>query len=103
MLDWYKTLIALRRETPGLIEGDPAAATATYDATRNLLLYSHAGLLVACNLGDNEVGVPEASDASLILAATAPASGDIAVLAPDSVSVWRCSQVPASRAPRIGP
>ena len=90
MLDWYRALITIRRETPGLVESDAAAAMATYDATRNLLLYSHAGLLVACNLGDNEVSVGEASDASLILAAATPASGEIAALAPDSVSVWRC-------------
>ena len=91
MLHWYRALIAIRRETPELAEGDPAAATASYDATRNLLLYSHAGLLVACNLGDNEVAVPEASGAALILAAAEPASDSAGTLAPDSVSVWRCA------------
>jgi maltooligosyltrehalose trehalohydrolase len=90
MLDWYRALIVIRRATPRLIEGDAAEATATYDATRNLLLYAHAGLLVACNLGDNEVTVPEASGARPILAASAQASSDVATLAADSVSVWRC-------------
>ncbi len=89
MLDWYRALIAIRRATPELIEGDAVEATATYDASRNLLLYSHAGLLLACNLGDYEVTVPEASGAVLILAAAESAPGRTETLAPDSVSIWR--------------
>jgi maltooligosyltrehalose trehalohydrolase len=89
MLAWYRALIALRQATPELINGDPAKTTAAYDATRNLLLYSRAGLLVACNLGDNEVGVPEASGAALVLSSSPPASEGDSALASDSVSIWR--------------
>jgi maltooligosyltrehalose trehalohydrolase len=89
MLAWYRALIALRQATPELVDGDPAETTAAYDATRNLLLYSRAGLLVACNLGDNEVDVPEASGAALVLTSSTSAPGGDPALASDSVSIWR--------------
>jgi glycosidase len=92
MLDWYRSLIAVRKETPGLTECD-TEVTASYDAGRNLLIYSHAGLLVACNLGDTIVAVPEAEDSALLLASSPSVSG---TLAPDSVSVWRRSDTPGT-------
>ena len=88
MLAWYRQLIAIRRATPALT-GCHAAPTAWYDATRILLLYAHAGLLVACNLGDNDESVPEASAASLLLTSTAIPATAVPRIAPDSVSVWR--------------
>jgi maltooligosyltrehalose trehalohydrolase len=88
MLAWYRALIALRRATPGL-HADASQAAASYDASRNLLLYSHAGLFVACNLGDNEASVPEASRSSLILASATSSPRRVPTIAPDSVSIWR--------------
>lgn len=89
MLEWYRSLIAVRRESRERTDGNAPAATATYDATRNLLLYSHAGLLVACNLGDYDVTVPEAADATVLLASAAATPAVLTALAPDSVSIWR--------------
>jgi maltooligosyltrehalose trehalohydrolase len=89
MLAWYRALIAIRRATPALSAGDHDAPHAWYDATRILLLYSHAGLLVACNLGDNGAPLPEASGASLLLTSSASTADDVPSIAAESVSIWR--------------
>jgi maltooligosyltrehalose trehalohydrolase len=89
MLLWYSQLIALRHATPALTDPDGPEAAASYDATRCLLLYSHAGLLVACNLGDNPASVTEASGARLLLASAVGADEAVPTLAPDATAVWR--------------
>jgi maltooligosyltrehalose trehalohydrolase len=91
MLSWYSDLIALRRSTPALTASDGPDATASYDATRCLLLYAHAGLLVACNLGDNPAEVSEAAGACPLLASTPLLDATIPTLAPDATGIWRAS------------
>ncbi len=89
MLAWYRALIAIRRATPALTARGADTPRAWYDATRIVLMYEHAGLLVACNLGDNDAPLPEASRASLLLTSS-PIPGDgMPCIAADSVSVWR--------------
>jgi maltooligosyltrehalose trehalohydrolase len=89
MLDWYRALTAIRHETPALSADGNEAPRAWYDATRILLLYEHAGLLVACNLGDNDAPLPEASNATLLLTSAATPAEAVPSVAPDSVSIWR--------------
>ena len=89
MLGWYQDLIALRRATPGLTDPDGPEARAWYDTARDLLLYSNAGLLVVCNLGEATAEVPEAAKTSLLIASIAAPQDPITSIAADSVSIWR--------------
>ncbi|MGA7989590.1 MAG: malto-oligosyltrehalose trehalohydrolase [Candidatus Dormiibacterota bacterium] len=91
MLAWYRALIAIRRATPALSARGGDAPRAWYDATRIVLLYAHAGLLVACNLGDNEAALPEAANASLLLTSAPMPGGGMPRIAAESASVWRTS------------
>jgi maltooligosyltrehalose trehalohydrolase len=88
MLRWYRDLIALRRETPALRSGDAAGIDARYESERRVLVYSNAGLVVACNLGVDVAGIAEARDAEPVICSGA-ACDSASALPPDSVAVWR--------------
>ena len=89
MLAWYRQLIELRRVRLIASEADDVATTAWYDSTRSLLAYTHADLLVCCNLGEETVRVPEAMGATLLLSSDHGASTeDTPTLNADSVAVW---------------
>ncbi len=91
MLAWYQDLIALRRATPELTTLFPVDVRSWYDPDRALLVYAAAGLMVACNLGDSHVDVPEAVEAGLALASDPVGDEAIPRLIPDAVAVWRVS------------
>jgi len=52
LLRWYRTLIAIRRESPSLRDGNYRAAMVTVDERQGHLLIRRGGVLVACNLGE---------------------------------------------------
>ena len=97
MLEWYRQLIELRRGRL-LAFGEEAVATnAWYDSTRSLLAYTHADLLVCCNLGDDTVRVPEAMGATLLLSSETGVRMDVTpTLNADSVAVWGDAGKPTS-------
>lgn len=89
MLDWYRRLIELRRVRLIASEAQGVATNSWYDSTRSLLAYSHADLLLCCNLGTEPVGVPEAADAMLVLASDDAVRSDAGpALNPNSVAIW---------------
>lgn len=55
-LDWYRRLIDLRRTRPELSSAAPAASA--YDEEARWVRLCRSGLVVAANLGENEVVVP---------------------------------------------
>lgn len=85
MLQWYQDLVALRRVTPDLHTGDASQVAVRSDAERRLLVYSNAGIIVACNLGADAVTVEEALGAERVLSSSA---GTGTELPPESVAVW---------------
>jgi maltooligosyltrehalose trehalohydrolase len=89
MLAWYQEVIALRRATPGFAGGGMAEPHAWYDTARALLLYSHAGLLVVCNLGERAADLPEAGDDTLVMSSASVAGDAYPSIAADSVAIWR--------------
>ncbi len=97
MLEWYRQLIELRRGRLLAFEEEAVATNAWYDSTRSLLAYTHADLLVCCNLGDDTVRVPEAMGATLLLSSDAGARMDVTpTLNADSVAVWGDAGKPTS-------
>ncbi|MGA8635385.1 MAG: malto-oligosyltrehalose trehalohydrolase [Candidatus Dormiibacterota bacterium] len=97
MLAWYRQLIELRRVLLIASEADDVATTAWYDSTRSLLAYTHANLLVCCNLGEETVRVPEAMGATLLLSSDhGTSTEDTPTLNADSVAVWGDVAAPSS-------
>ena len=85
MLQWYQDLVALRRVTPELHTGDASRVTVRSDGERRVIVYSNAGIVVACNLGADTVTVEEALGAERVLSS---AAGTGTELPPESVAVW---------------
>jgi maltooligosyltrehalose trehalohydrolase len=89
MLDWYRALIALRRECPELGVGELDAGV-DVAADRSWLRVVRRGVEVVVNLGPDDRAVP--CSAGAVLLASDPAiagtvEGDHLVLPPDSVAI----------------
>lgn len=50
-LEWYRTLLALRRRLPGLVDGDRASLSTMVDEEARTLAVQRPGVVVAANLG----------------------------------------------------
>jgi maltooligosyltrehalose trehalohydrolase len=91
LLDWYRRLIRLRRETPALSDGRLEEVRARWDQA-GWLVIERGTVTVACNLGATTARLPRASDRpARILAASPPDArvhGAEIVLPPDGVLVF---------------
>jgi maltooligosyltrehalose trehalohydrolase len=54
MLDWYRQLIRLRRDSPSLIDGEPGHTSATFSELERWLSMERGEVTVSCNLGETE-------------------------------------------------
>ncbi|MBA2436847.1 MAG: malto-oligosyltrehalose trehalohydrolase [Acidimicrobiia bacterium] len=91
VLDWYRTLIALRRSTPGLSDGRLDRVAVRYDEQAGWLVIERGELRVAANLGRTEakIDLGGAGDTH-VLAASDPrvvVEGLSATLPPDTVVI----------------
>jgi maltooligosyltrehalose trehalohydrolase len=68
MLEWYRSLIRLRRSTPCLNNGEPGNTTVTYNEEQEWLCMSRGSIVVACNLSETERSLPPISGARMVLA-----------------------------------
>jgi maltooligosyltrehalose trehalohydrolase len=61
MLDWYRQLIRLRRDSKSLIDGEPGHTSATFSELERWLSMERGDITVSCNLGETEAtfSVPE--------------------------------------------
>ncbi|HWH35612.1 MAG TPA: malto-oligosyltrehalose trehalohydrolase [Acidimicrobiales bacterium] len=91
MLDWYRTLIELRRSTPGLGDGRLDRVRVRVDEEAGWLVVERGQLRVAANLGPSPVTVAlEGGTDQAVLAASHPGisvHGDHADLPSDSVVI----------------
>lgn len=91
MLDWYRTLIALRRSTAGLADGCMDRIAVRYDEQAGWLVVERGQIRVAANLGRTDVKVELGVEAAtVVLAASEPGivvDGASATLPSDSVVV----------------
>ena len=91
-LEWYRQLIKLRRATPELGCGDPAASRVRVDTDAGWLLVERGGHLVAANLGSNAAEIPYDSAAELtpcLCCGVTAVAGSALRLDPDSGGIWR--------------
>jgi maltooligosyltrehalose trehalohydrolase len=89
VFEWYRRMIALRRQMPVLTDGLREQARTSFDETQGWLVLERGPLTVAVNFGDQAVNLP-APGHQLVLAASEPAvavADGALVLPPDSVAV----------------
>lgn len=94
MLEWIRSLIALRRRTPELLDGRLEQVAVRVDETARTIVVRRAGIVVAANLGDRarRVGLPESAAAAEVLLRSKPEArlaGEAVALPPESCAVIR--------------
>jgi maltooligosyltrehalose trehalohydrolase len=91
LLLWYRSLIALRRETPALTDGDLSAVQVDFDAGECWLCMTRHNIVLALNLSDRTRSVEVPADALLLMTSDGLVelvAGDLS-LPPDSVAILR--------------
>ena len=89
MLSWYRHLIALRRASPSLNDGEPGNTIVKFCEEQRWLSMNRGSILVACNLSRGDLRLPVAPSAEVILGSKSEVrlgSGALR-LAPDSVAI----------------
>ncbi len=89
MLDWTQKLIALRRSTNALNDGDIHHMHVEYDADKRWLTMQRGPITTIINIGEAEVTLPLNGSAAVILRSRAEVEirGDSITLAPMSLAV----------------
>lgn len=89
VLDWYRALLRLRREHPGLLEA-PDAGGVEVDGGSGRVVVDRGEVVVVANLGPEPVPVPDAIRAlgEPVLAWDKSVGEDAAELGVDGVRVW---------------
>jgi maltooligosyltrehalose trehalohydrolase len=89
MLEWYRRLIALRRGSPALNDGEPGQTKVSFDEERRWLVMERGAVTVMGNLGTKTVELDNPRGLSLVLASRVDAetAGDKVVLPPDTLAV----------------
>jgi maltooligosyltrehalose trehalohydrolase len=89
LLDWYRRLIALRKGTPDLADGDLSGVEVQFDDSQQWLTLTRRSVAVACNLAGDGQSVPLPFDGTLLLASDhhIRLNGTIAELPPESVVI----------------
>ncbi len=89
LLQWHKDLIALRRNSSELSDGNLNAVQVRFDEAAQWLVLERGGFRIACNLGKAPVEVEIGSGGQLLLASddSIALSGAKVKLGPDSVAV----------------
>ncbi|GLX47687.1 malto-oligosyltrehalose trehalohydrolase [Streptomyces hygroscopicus subsp. hygroscopicus] len=72
VLDWYRRLIALRRDQPDLTDPDLADTKVAYDEEARWLAFRRGDVRVAVNLGKEPAAIPMGPRPALLLAAWEP-------------------------------
>jgi maltooligosyltrehalose trehalohydrolase len=88
MLEWYRSLIRLRKERPELRDGALERVRVSADDERRTLVVRRGEVVIAANLGDEPASLAEARDGSVLLASfTAPGEEPAGRLPPRSVLI----------------
>ena len=90
LLEWHKALVALRRRSPALSDGDFNQVRATWDEAAQWFCLTRGPITVACNLADHPQPVPIPPGGQAILLASdhsAEVVNGAVRLAPDSVAI----------------
>ncbi|MGD0443709.1 MAG: malto-oligosyltrehalose trehalohydrolase [Edaphobacter sp.] len=70
MLEWYRRLIALRRGSPSLNNGEPGQTKVRFDEERRYLVMERGAVTVICNLGDERMEFENPKRIPLVMASS---------------------------------
>jgi 1,4-alpha-glucan branching enzyme len=89
MLEWYRALIRLRRNTPCLNDGAMGSVHVTYNEQQKWIRMERGSISIICNLGEKEKLFSASQPSSVVLASRSEITiGDHGVnLPPDTVAV----------------
>jgi maltooligosyltrehalose trehalohydrolase len=89
VLDWYKKLIALRKQTPDLTDGHLEDVDSCYSEPDCWFVLNRGPIQVACNLSKVKRQIPVDSDADQLLASHPDCSlgNGLIQMPPESVSI----------------
>lgn len=104
MLDWYRSLIRIRRSSPDLHRGDLNAVEVQFSDRDHWLLMKRGEIAVACNFGKDPWLVPMPGNREVLLGSGGEirACGDGVVLPPKSVLILATPRDDADRAEAAG-
>ncbi len=98
ILDWYRRLIALRRENPELRDGDLAHTQVCFDESAQWLAIARGTLRVFCNFAMHVNVIASQRCATLLLASNEGVRSDSATvtLPPETVAILKTRQTAAT-------
>ncbi len=93
MLRWYKQLIALRRSSRALVDGDLRKVDVRFDEDAKWLVVRRGEFQVACNLGSAVAAIELSTPGKIALSSDSSNSveGQAVTLRPDSVMILRAN------------
>ena len=94
MLEWYRRLIALRRGSPALNDGEPGQTKVSFDEERRWLVVERGAVTVMGNLGTETVELDNLRGLALVLASRVDveAAGTRVLVPPDTLAVLSCEK-----------
>jgi maltooligosyltrehalose trehalohydrolase len=89
MFAWYRGLIALRRGSASLNNGEPGQTRVTFDEEKNWLVMERGAVTVVCNLGEERMEFENPRYLSLVMASRADVKSNrrAVVLPPDTLAI----------------
>ena len=89
LLRWHRELITLRARTSALRSGDRGDVSVEFDEDARWLVMRRAGIVVACNWGENPVELPVRVNTVLVSNGPSGPADSAVRLQPDGVLVGR--------------
>jgi maltooligosyltrehalose trehalohydrolase len=89
MFAWYRRLIALRRGSDSLNNGEPGQTKVTFDAQKKWLVMVRGAVTVVCNLGEERMEFENPAHLPLVMASRADvkAAKSAVLLPPDTLAI----------------
>jgi len=94
MLEWFRQLIRLRRDSPSLNDGDMDHVKVHFDESKRWLTMDRGQIRMMCNLGDAPVELENPGQYPLLLASQGgiEIKGEMVLLPPDSLAILSCEK-----------
>jgi maltooligosyltrehalose trehalohydrolase len=95
MLEWYRRIIRLRRDSPSLNDGDMDHVKVRFDESSRWLIVDRNRIRMMCNLGEAPVELENPGQYPLLLASRdgIEVRGEKVLLPPDSAAIFSCEKI----------
>jgi maltooligosyltrehalose trehalohydrolase len=95
MLKWYRGLIALRRGSASLNNGEPGQTKVTFDGEKSWLVMERGAVTVVCNLGEERMEFENPKHLPLVMASRVDvkATKSVVLLPPDTLAILSTEKV----------